>query len=430
MQRLFIGISLLLLIPFVVAAEVNMDDLTADATRIVYANPPATQEPAPLVEEETNKETLLLEEENQAVLEDEEERERGEEIINLYQEDEEEGMQVILESTIERFLVQFKKDCDLSGIPPLAIRKQITTDHYEFMILLMPRALLPTLVDDDCTLMVADSEHQEEFFAKAEELLAAEALARALELELDKSSTGVSGYEDVTEVLTLAWDTASGEHSVLQNFVTPADVVAEKKLEDIYEEASSWLWISDEALFGQEEHWLTPAEFLTQTPNSDSNPLAGRPASDCSEQANTLASMLRASGVSPRHIRVAMGSVQFHDDSIGGHAWVELRQSGTWIVLDSTVGAFYDDETGELADREGLPVDYWNYHPYPVIEVWAYYNDQYFLDLRNEHAPSFWSEEAGTLFDKELREAMEPSVIERALLFLYRVLGFILGIIQ
>jgi hypothetical protein len=109
--------------------------------------------------------------------------------------------------------------------------------------------------------------------------------------------------------------------SYYQSCVTPyADAVTsyleENGLDDkyeIYEAALSWTWVSDETLNGVDEKWLTPTEFLEETPAYSSNPDYGKPVSDCEEQANTLASLLIASGeYNESTVRVAIGKVDLY----------------------------------------------------------------------------------------------------------------------
>ena len=80
--------------------------------------------------------------------------------------------------------------------------------------------------------------------------------------------------------------------------------------------------------------------------------MRGRVASDCEEQANTLASILRARGVKAEDVRVVLGKVNF-EGSIGGHAWVEVFEDGMWIPLEATSGDYWDDE--RVVESEGLP---------------------------------------------------------------------------
>ena len=149
--------------------------------------------------------------------------------------------------------------------------------------------------------------------------------------------------------------------------------------EQAYLKILQWTWVSDLKLNNIAEKWLKPNEYILKTPDYLTNPTPGIPASDCSEKANTLVSMIRALGVPPEQVRVAIGEVNF-DGQIGGHAWVEIWINNGWMVLDSTSGPYYDDENKELVDRTGTSYKYWMYHEYPVNEVWAYYNDKYYYE--------------------------------------------------
>ncbi|KKH95409.1 hypothetical protein DU79_04255, partial [Methanosarcina mazei] len=185
-------------------------------------------------------------------------------------------------------------------------------------------------------------------------------------------------------------------------YVTPDALAVRSYLEEnglddkyeIYESALSWVWVSDETLNNVEEKWLTPAAFLEETSSYLSNPVYGEPASDCEEQANTLASLLIASGeYNGSTVRVVVGKVDFGEVS-GGHAWVEVYEDGKWFPLDPTDGPYYDDDSSELVSADSSEKGYDKYRnsAYPAVEIWYYYNDKYFidLDLRLENAPVYW----------------------------------------
>ena len=131
--------------------------------------------------------------------------------------------------------------------------------------------------------------------------------------------------------------------------------------------------------------------FLSGTPNFDANPVPGRPASDCEEQANTLTSLLRAIGVAPEHVRSVMGEVDF-SDVVGGHVWTEVWYQGDWVQLDCTTGPYWDDSEDKFVNSNGLPFNYFINNEYPVVDVWYYFNDMYFLDLHSNegNAPATW----------------------------------------
>lgn len=165
--------------------------------------------------------------------------------------------------------------------------------------------------------------------------------------------------------------------SAVQNLADQLDGVQE-----IYDEALSWVWVSEEYLNGVPEKWYYPEGFLTLTPDLANNPSPGDMASDCSEQANTLASLLIADGWSEDNVRVVLGMVDFQGQS-GGHAWVEINENGQWFALEATAGAYYEESTNTLTPATSVPYKYFRYATYPVEEVWYYYNNEYFWDEEN-----------------------------------------------
>ena len=161
--------------------------------------------------------------------------------------------------------------------------------------------------------------------------------------------------------------------------------------EEAYNVAVQWKYLSDQKLNQIAEKWLVPHEFLTDTSYHPGNPLKGDIVSDCEEQAYTLVSLMRADGIRPEEVRVVLGEVRFADEVIG-HAWVELLINGRWVALDPSYGPYWDDAAGRLIRRRGRSFDYYASHIYPVIQVHAYFNDIYYLDLSDGlgDAPVSW----------------------------------------
>ncbi|PKM92246.1 MAG: hypothetical protein CVU81_01510 [Euryarchaeota archaeon HGW-Euryarchaeota-1] len=189
-----------------------------------------------------------------------------------------------------------------------------------------------------------------------------------------------------------------------QYFVTPSKVKSKSSgdYENDYYFVANTYWISDDMLNNQKEKWLYPKEHIENTPSYSTNP-TNEIASDCSEQANTLASILRASGVSPKAVRVVLGKVDFGDGE-GGHAWVEVYYEGKWIALEATSGPYVDDQ-GNINKRDPLGFFYFYEHDYPSTELWYYYNNCYFLNPNNygddrNNAPCFWT--GGDCEDEEM----------------------------
>jgi hypothetical protein len=217
-------------------------------------------------------------------------------------------------------------------------------------------------------------------------------------------------------------DTTQSEY---QLYVTPdADTVQElvedlDDIQDIYDEALSWVWVSEEYLNGEREYWYTPEEFLTITPTLDTNPSPGDYASDCSEQANTLASLLIAAGYGEENVRVVLGLVDF-DGSVGGHAWVEIYEDGMWLPLEATAGAYYYEDSDRVREAANVPYDYFQHHSYPVVEVWYYYNNAYYMDNTARFSsgtyPDNWTKSSESYLEDDLRsfsgDAWRPEAVK------------------
>jgi hypothetical protein len=207
-------------------------------------------------------------------------------------------------------------------------------------------------------------------------------------------------------------ETTTEIQSEYQLYVTPdADAVKDladelESIQEIYDEALSWVWVSEEYLNGEQEYWFTPEEFLVETPDMKTNPSHGTPVSDCSEQANTLASLLLAYGLNDDNVRVVLGKVNFNGQ-IGGHAWVEMYENGRWIPLEATAGAYYYEETDTVSEAMPLSYTYFTHHTFPAITIWYYYNNVYFMDNTGQEPtgtyPDHWSEESRSYLKDDLK---------------------------
>jgi hypothetical protein len=211
-------------------------------------------------------------------------------------------------------------------------------------------------------------------------------------------------------------DWPGGVISAYQLYVTPnAPAVKDKAsdlngIQNIYDESLSWVWISEEDLNGVIEKWLFPQEFLTNTPSYDTNPTS-EIASDCEEQANTLASILISDGYDPQNVRVVLGLVDF-DGEIGGHAWVQVYEEDKWFDMEATAGSYYID--GEyVKNSDYLPYDYFKYVDFPSLEIWAYYSNEYYQDEESDisNSPPHWEQESVNWLDLELDTFNEPGTV-------------------
>ena len=290
----------------------------------------------------------------------------------------------------QMFVVQVKKNSNLPFI-----KKLISTDNFDFNIVELSD--LSTFISNGYVIKLSEAKegYLKKFIEYSKEVLRSESEEKIRELELKRTMLDVVEVPQLLNYMSEdEWNVQQGQTSAYQQFVTPSESIIKEigigiTPQEAYELAIDWVWVSDSILNGKAEKWLLPKEFLSNTPNYNNNPVPGKVASDCSEQANTLVSILRASGVSAEDVRVALGEVNF-DGNVGGHAWVEIKENGKWMVLDPTCGPYYDDETGSLINRNGVNYQYWKYHPYPVEEIWVYYNDAYFTD-ENEEVAHGWA---------------------------------------
>ena len=315
------------------------------------------------------------------------------------------------------FILKIKKDKEPSVLKEVKILKRFKAGDFEFLLVLVPFSLIKELLLSPDILMIGEKDRIEEIILEMIEVWKKERDEKIKKLKLSKTHKDIGEKEKLEEYLQKESENLWGEKisSPYQKFVTP-DAPSVIKIssglsrEEIYQKAVSFVWVSDKLLNGVEEKWLLPEEFLINTPSYPTNPLPGKIVSDCSEQANTLVSMLRQIGVPPEDVRVVLGKVNFGGE-IGGHAWVEIKEDGEWLVLDPTSGPYFDEDLKEEVKREGLPYDFWKYHPYPVIEIWAYYNDVYFSSDPQKEVALGWSKTAldsqKARIEKEINEAIE-----------------------
>lgn len=189
----------------------------------------------------------------------------------------------------------------------------------------------------------------------------------------------------------------ASERLSYQVYVTPDDPTIQglaaqiNSAAEAYALATQWIYVLDQSLLGEVEKWLTPAEFLTETANYPGNPVSGQAVSDYEEQANALASLIRALDISPEEIRIVLGKVKFGEVEVG-RAWVELFADQRWLALDPSSGPYWDDQAGKVISRQGLSFDYYARRDFPVVQSWVYYNDLYYVNFLDGsgNAPDAW----------------------------------------
>ena len=316
--------------------------------------------------------------------------------------------------------------------------EDIKTDDNNFQIIEVNVQDISKMAKDTCIGKFGDKHALEGFKKYIKNKVKEETTEKIREQKLEKSR-GIEDIKEIEDIVTkeVEDDITQGEIvkdsdkiSPYQYFVTPdvpeiKKLVSGKSIEEIYTFIASKAWMSDITLHGEKEKWLSPAEFLVSDQLA-SNPL-NEIASDCSEHANTLASMLISSGVPRENVRVVLARVNF-TGNVGGHAFVELLRNGIWLPLETTSGPRYDDESKTLIQRKFLPFDYFELHEYPEVERIAVYNDKYFWEPSGaSNAPTSWSFESDDHVDVAFEELspttnLSPLTIILLVLFILVIL--------
>ena len=277
------------------------------------------------------------------------------------------------------------------------------SDNINFQIIEINVKDIPKMAKDECVGKFGDEDAIDGITKYTEKKIRDKFIERAKKEKLDETR-GIQNAKRIKEDLDeqLEIEVKQGKLEEKPNvsispqfFITPNDatiksLAAGKDRKSIYEYVASTTWVSDRQVFGTTEFWQLPKDFIEVTPDLETNPVAGKPVSDCSEKANTLVSMLRASGVPPEEVRVALGEINF--GNIEGHAWAEILENGKWLVLEPSSGPFWNKDTNRVVNREFLPYDYFEGVPYPIVEIYYRYNDKFFQDLTQGkgNAPSTW----------------------------------------
>ncbi len=179
------------------------------------------------------------------------------------------------------------------------------------------------------------------------------------------------------------------DNSVVNSYVLDNNIL---NIQQAYQKAVSWTWVSDSTLHGRNEKWLMPEAFIEDTPLMPSNPVSGM-ASDCESQAYTLVSIIENTGFAKTNIRVVVGEVNFSGE-VGGHAWVQIYMNGEWFELEATSGPYWDDDDQKKVVNSGFDFDYFQNYNYPVVEYWAFFNDAFYYNpdtgKKSPNLPTHW----------------------------------------
>lgn len=311
-------------------------------------------------------------------------------------------------------IIQFDNSCEWAELVPGEIKIEIENEDFTIIGSDATEKEITELESNSCVERTGTLSELQDFVqdiqgdldeSRDEKIREAKLQRTVKENLLDRED-----LEDFLESENPEIDWPGGIISPYQLYVTPdaeavQNLAAELNgIQEIYDESLDWVWISDLELHGEEEVWLYPEEFLTGTADYPSNP-TGRIASDCEDQANTLASLLIAEGYDETNIRVVIGLVDFEGE-IGGHAWVQIYENGRWFDIEPTAGATYTSESGLTETSGMIPYTYFKYHTFPSVEIWAYYNNEYFWnELTNAgNAPPSWKEASRSWLEEDLQD--------------------------
>lgn len=333
----------------------------------------------------------------------------SEEVKNII----EEKVQLKLSKNIQhKFVVE--KLCEFNFNYNLI--EEIKTDENIFVVIQVNIKDINKLAKDKCVGKFADEHGLNGIKNYIENKLENEFRNKIRKNKLKETAKGIEEINEVdNEVENIKDEIEKGEieedirkisyyqYYVMPNNPSVVENARGKTRKEIYEFVANSYWVSDNVLNGVREKWLSPETFLSETKLMNSNPTT-EIASDCSEQANALVSLLRSRGVSSSKVRVVLGIVDF--DGEYGHAWVEIFEDGKWLVLDPTSGNYWDENANQKVERNPLPYNYFELHEYPVKTIYYYYNDKYFVDLRKNinNAPIEWGFESSTFVSDKLSE--------------------------
>jgi hypothetical protein len=159
-----------------------------------------------------------------------------------------------------------------------------------------------------------------------------------------------------------------------------------RSLEEAYLEAAQIIYMTDNDLWGVPEKWVSPNIVFTETSTLNTN-IVNVPVSDCEEHAISFVAMARKLGIPAENVRVATGYIEMNGEKYG-HAWCQIKENNVWVNVEPTSGNYV--ENGVLYTSTPLGLDYFEDKTYPVIEIWSYFNDEYYITNSNSNAPTDW----------------------------------------
>ncbi len=122
--------------------------------------------------------------------------------------------------------------------------------------------------------------------------------------------------------------------------------IAEREGKEIVEVVFNFVsleikYVRDKKLYGYEEFWAFPEETLM------------RKLGDCEDTSFLLASLLIASGIYDKYVRVVLGKYRWY-----GHAWVEIETREGWYILESTSDSPLEVGKNAWKKEDGYKIGY------------------------------------------------------------------------
>ncbi len=242
-------------------------------------------------------------------------------------------------------VMQFDSSCEWEDLVPGEVKLFIENGDFVIVGTDMNEWDIDNYLEDECVLQIVGKDELSTVIEEFQDDLDAERDQKIRNMNLDrtvkKDILDKDELQDFVERENPEHEWPGGIISPYQLYVTPENEYiieyAEQfsTIEEFYDESLEWVWISDTDLNGEDEMWLSPEEFLSETADYSTNP-TGLIASDCEEQANTLVSLLLASGLYENdEVRVVLGKVDF-DGTIARHLFFKLYEVDWWLYVEET----------------------------------------------------------------------------------------------
>lgn len=292
-------------------------------------------------------------------------------------------MQERNEMRYKKMFVMSSDETALENIDGVTIINEFENGY----IIEVPVDQINEVVTDDCVDKAVD-EHSINKYQEMEQQRIAQDY-EFLELSQEKLEVTPSEIEEAKEagrvgLVELGVDATNPYAYYFQSVDQMPEVTT---LDEAYMASASIIYLHDIDLWGTNEKWVSPNVVYSDTASMATNP-SGLPVSDCEEHAISFVAMARGLGIPAEDVRVVTGYVEI-DEQKYGHAWSQIKIGDKWMNVEPTSGS-YIDENGEVKEVKPLGLNYYDTKIYPSLEIWSYFNDQYYVDADGGNAPEDW----------------------------------------